>query len=276
MSFRDLLVKKLTKKELQLVPRSFDLIGSKDKAVAIIEIPEKLGRRKKVIANAIMRQHPNVKTVLAKASARQGTYRTRKYEFLKGDRNTEVIHVENGCRFLLDVRKTYFSPREGTERQRIARLVQKNEIVMVFFAGIGPFAVLIAKKSKPKRVVGIEVNEDAVRYFWENVRLNKLDNVDVVHGDVREKAGNYYGQCSRVIMPLPEKAADFLNEAAGCLEKKGIIHLYFFSDDGKISDWRKKIRKILRKKTIRIHNVSKVLPYGPGISKYRMDIEVEN
>ncbi|MBS3053596.1 MAG: methyltransferase [Candidatus Aenigmarchaeota archaeon] len=274
MALKDLLISKLTKKELSRAPRSFEIIGNKDKAVAIVEIPEKLEKRKILVANAIMRQHRNVKTVLAKASARQGQFRTRNYKLIKGDKNTEIMHVENGCRLLLDPQKVYFSPREGTERQRIVEQVSKKEIVMVFFAGAGPFAIVIAKKSKPKRVIGIELSEAAIDYFWKNVKLNKLENVDVVHGNVKQIARDYYGKCDRVIMPLPETAIDYLEDAAKCLKKKGIIHLYFFSEEEKIVEWKRKARKMLGKGKKHIVQARKILPYGPRINKYRMDIEV--
>ncbi len=274
MTLKDLLIFKLTKKELSRAPRSFEIIGNKDKAVAIVEIPEKLEKRKVLIANAIMKQHGNVKTVLAKASARQGQFRTRNYKRIKGEKNTEVVHIENGCRLLLDPQKVYFSPREGTERQRIVQLVSKKEVVMVFFAGAGPFAIAIANKSKPKRVIGIELNEAATDYFWKNAKLNKLENVEVVHGNVKQKARDYYGKCDRVIMPLPETAINYLEDAVKCLKKRGIIHLYFFSEEEKVAEWKRKVRKMLGKGKKYIVQVRKVLPYGPGINKYRMDIEV--
>lgn len=274
MILKDFLVRRLTKKELQSVPRSFDIIGSRDKAVAIVEVPEKLGKKGRMIANAIMSQHRNVRSVLAKASARKGVYRTREYALLKGDRNTEVLHNENQCRLLLDPRKVYFSPREGTERQRIAGFVKKKEVVMIFFAGIGSFAVVIAKKSKPKRVIGIEINDEAAKYFWQNVKLNRLDNVDVVHGDVKVKAEQYYGRCDRVIMPLPEQAISYIAYAAGCLRKRGVIHLYFFSEESRIAEWKQKVKKILSKYKLKILEARKVLPYAPGVWKCRMDIEV--
>ncbi|MBI2233059.1 MAG: class I SAM-dependent methyltransferase family protein [Candidatus Aenigmarchaeota archaeon] len=274
MGLKDLLKNKLTKKELSLVPTSFDIIGNREKAVAIIEIPEKLQKKSRIIANALMKQHRNVKSVLEKSSPRKGIYRTRDYGFIKGDKNTEIMHVENGCRLLLDPQKVYFSPREGTERQRIVQQVSKKEIVMVFFAGAGPFAIVIAKKSKPKRVIGIELSEAAIDYFWKNVKLNKLENVDVVHGNVKQKARDYYGKCDRVIMPLPETAIDYLEDAAKCLKKKGVIHLYFFSEEEKIAEWKRKARKMLGKGKKHIVQARKVLPYGPRINKYRMDIEV--
>ena len=66
--------------------RSFDIIGSRKKAVAIIEKADKLQARQ------IMNKHKNVVSVLAKVSPRSGVYRTRKLKLIEGKRNTEVIH----------------------------------------------------------------------------------------------------------------------------------------------------------------------------------------
>ncbi len=271
---RDLLIKKLTKKELDIVPRSFDIIGNKEKSVAIIEIPKEL-KKEKAIATALMKQHKNVKTVLAKASARRGTYRTYKLKLIKGNKNTVVTHVESGCRFLIDPRKVYFSPREGTERMRIAEKIKSNETVMIFFAGAGPFAVVIGKKARTKSIIGIEINPTAVKYFRQNVILNKLANVDVIKGDVKKQAKNFYKQCNRVIMPLPESAENYLEEAINCI-KKGIVHFYCFSAEAELKQKKRKISTTARKlkRRIKIVSVSKVLPYGPGVWKYRIDFRV--
>jgi tRNA (guanine37-N1)-methyltransferase len=55
-------------------PSSFDVIGH----IAIIEIPEKLKRKKKLVAMVIMGLNKHIKTVLEKVSERKGIYRIRK------------------------------------------------------------------------------------------------------------------------------------------------------------------------------------------------------
>jgi tRNA (guanine37-N1)-methyltransferase len=276
MTIREMLKGKLTKKELEILPSSFDIIGNKDKAVAIIDIPEKLIRKKGMIARALMKKHKNVKSVLLKQSPRKGVYRTYDMKLISGDSNTEVMHVENGCRFLLDPRKVYFSQREATERQRIIEKIKDNENVMVFFAGIGPFAIEIAKKTKAGNVIGIEINPKAVDYFEKNVELNKIKNITIIEGDVRNEAKHFYGMCDRVLMPLPEKSIEFLDDAVKCLKKSGFCHMYCFSDENKIADAKKKIRAVARKNRIKIKftGMQRVLPYGPAIYKYRVDFQV--
>ena len=270
MKLKEMLAKKLTKKELALVPSSFDIVGNKEKAVAIIEIPEKL-KRKKIIANALMKKHKNVKTVLIKKSERKGIFRLYDFDVV-GEKNTEVMHVESGCRFLLDPQKVYFSPREGSERLRIATQIKENENIMIFFAGVGPYAIIIAKK-KPVRIVGIEINPIAVEYFKKNIRLNKLSNIDVVLGDVKNLDEKFYNKFDRVIMPLPESSVNYITQALLCLKKNGICNLYCFAKEDEIKKIKAKIKNIAKKQKRRIKfiNIIKVKQWGPRIYKYRID-----
>ena len=272
MALHDLLAKKLKKGEAALVPSSFDVIGNRDKAVAIIEIPEALKKKKKIIAKALMKQHPNVKTVLEKASPRKGIYRTRMLKIMAGSRNTEVMHVENGCRFAVDPRKSYFSQRESTERARAASEIKEGEDVMIFFAGIGALPIVIAKKAKPGRCVGIEINPDAVDSFRKNIVLNKTPNVEAVAGDVREKYAAFKGSFDRVLMPLPETSEEFLNEALAVLKPHGTVSVYFFAAETELKE-REQI--IAGKLNGTILKTVRVLPYGPRIWKYRTDVIVE-
>src|SRR3989338_9987960 len=99
---------------------SYDILGSKEKSIAIIEEVE----NPKEVAKKIMKDRKNIKSVLMKLSERKGVERKREYELVLGDPDTEVIHKENYCRFKLDPQKVYFSGREVTERLRIAEMVQ--------------------------------------------------------------------------------------------------------------------------------------------------------
>lgn len=249
----------------------FDIVGNKEKAVAIMDTADKNSRKN--IAKEIMRKHKNVKTVLMKASPRKGVYRLRTLKLILGSKNTKVTHTESGCRFMLDPRKVYFSSREGTERLRIVEKIKTGDLVAVFFAGAGPFPVVIAKKSKAREIVGIEKNPAAVRYFRQNVELNKLRNVIAIKDDVKNLQKKFPKSFDRIIMPLPEKAVDYMDVAIDCLRPDGIIHLYFFSDESEINELKKKLKSMTEKELKFLH-LQRVLPYGPGLYKYRLDIKV--
>jgi tRNA (guanine37-N1)-methyltransferase len=260
------------------IPSSYEIIGSREKAVAIIEIPEDLQKKEKEIANQILTRHKNVKSVLKKVSERKGVYRKREYKLLAGDSNTEVIHKEHYCRFKLDPKLVYFSPREGTERLRIANQVKPKETVMLMFAGIGAYAIIIAKKQpKVDKIISIEINPSAYEYMKENIRLNKVaEKVTPILGDVKLKCKDWYGKCDRVIMPLPHDAWKFLDLAFKCLKSCGYIHMYIIEREENIQD---KVRSIINRFSTKIkrkikHKIKKVLPYAPRTYKYCVDIEL--
>lgn len=281
MELKDLLKENLSGEELKLVPTSFDIIGNKQRAVCIIEIPEELKAKEVEIAYAVMKLHKAVKSVLKKASERKGVYRKRGYRLIAGDKNTEVVHKEHGYLLRLDPQKVYFSPREGTERQRIAEQVKPNEIVLVMFSGISPFPIAIAKKQpRIDKVYAVELNRNAHRYAKENVRINRLsDKIILMPGDVREECKKLYGSCDRVVMPLPLGAENFLDIAINCLKPKGgIINFYSWGSEGDLfSNTLKLIQESTKNlnRRFEILEKRKVLPYKPRNFKICVDFRVK-
>ena len=254
-----------------------DIVGSKQKAVALVEIPPELENKKREIAEKILAQHKNVKSVLKKVGGREGELRIGKYELLAGEEDTEVLHREYGYFLRLDPRKVYFSPREATERQRIASQVKEGETVLVMFSGIMPFGIAIAKKVRAK-VYGIELNPEAHRYALENARINKVsDRVVPLLGRVEDLAKNFFGKCDRVIMPLPFGSEHFLKHGLLCLKKHGTLHFYSrgteenpFDDAGKILE--KECLQLGKK--FRVLGRRKVQMYAPRRWKVCLDVEV--
>ena len=258
----------------------YDVIGSKDKAIAIIEVREEDAHAgaEKELANAIMARNKHIVSVLKKESAREGEFRVREYSLVAGDGNTEVLHLENGYKLLVDPQKAYFSNRESTERTRVASQVRPGELVMVMFAGIGPYAIAIAKAQPDvQNIVAVESNPEAVRYMEHNVRINKLSHkVRPVQGDVREACVPWYGQCDRIVMPLPLGAGEFLDVAAKCAKRGAVVHLYGWGNeaDGSIYAAAEKTIDSFAKKTGTLYEITgrrKVLPYAPG--RYKVCIE---
>jgi tRNA (guanine37-N1)-methyltransferase len=275
-SLKKLLQAYLDIEKLKLVPRGFDLIGH----VAILEIPDELKKEKRMIAKALMEVNKNIQTVLEKTSGRKGKLRLREYKFLAGKKRYETTHREYGAQFKINPAKVYFSPRELTERQRIAEQVNPSEVVMVMFSGACPYPIAIAKRQpKVKSIIAIELNKIAHKYAVDNVRINKVgDKIIPVLGDARKKSEKWFGKCDRVVMPLPLGAEDFLDVAVKCLRKKGgVIHFYNWGDeDNLFGNATRMVRENMRKmkKRYKILNMRKVLPYSPKKWKVCIDFKV--
>ncbi|MGD1837625.1 MAG: class I SAM-dependent methyltransferase [Nitrososphaeraceae archaeon] len=215
----------LSEIELQQLYSSFDIIGD----IIIIKIPNKLEHKKELIANTLINNIKTVKTVFAQSSNVNGEYRVRDLEFLSGENKTTTEYKEHGCIFKLDVSKVYFSPRLSTERLRISKMINKNEIITNMFGGIGTYSIIIAKKNPTCKIYNIDSNPTAYEFCKLNCKLNKVeDRVIPILGNAKQIIYNYLQNVStRVLMPLPETAHDYVDIAVTSLKNKtGLIHFF--------------------------------------------------
>ncbi len=269
-SLRDALQNILTPEELAKV-RAFDIVGD----IGILRLPEELLEKKHVIGEALLRVHRNLRTVLLQTSPVSGDYRTRKLEVVAGEPRTETIHREGGCLFKVDLSKVYFSPRLSFDRMRIAKQVKEGEVVTNLFAGVGCYSIIIAKQSKASRVYSIDLNPDAYHYMCENVRLNRVgDRVIPILGDAREKAPALE-KADRILMPLPERAREFLDTALAALKPNGVIHFYDFGTE---PDPFTPSLRFLREKIgdIQLLHARKLRSYAPKCYHIVLDFSVPN
>ena len=224
-NFAEILEDELTPEEIENLKTSFDTIGD----IVILEIPDELQDKKQLIGDAAYK-FTKRKAIYMKKSAIKGTIRVRDLEFLSGVDDSLTIHKEHGVRLKLDVREVYFSPRLATERKRVMESVKDGEKILDMFCGIGPFPIVIAR-NKDVDITAVDINESAIKYLDENIKLNKLKgNIESYCGDVREVSKGFKTKFDRIIMNLPGLAYSFLDVAIDLIEDDGIINYYEFSD----------------------------------------------
>jgi tRNA (guanine37-N1)-methyltransferase len=211
--------------ERHIVFSSYDVIGD----IIIMKIPKSLQYKRYAIGKRLLEHTKYAKCVFLQTSSVEGDFRLRKLELLAGVNRTVTEYREHGCRFKVDVSGVYFSPRLSTERQRIAENVRENEIITNLFAGVGTFSILIAKRNPRSTVFSIDSNPKANILCLVNAKLNKVqDRVFPFCGDAKYISGNLLaGLSHRVLMPLPEKAKEFVDSAIACLRNKnGYVHYF--------------------------------------------------
>ncbi|MCL2687523.1 MAG: class I SAM-dependent methyltransferase family protein, partial [Methanobrevibacter sp.] len=230
---------KIKEEEIEDLKTSFDIIGD----VVILEIPENLQEHKDTIGEAALK-FTKRKAIFMKKSPIEGKIRTRQLEHIAGENNSQTIHKEHGIRLKLDVKKVYFSPRLATERKRVAEQVKDREVILDMFAGIGPFPIIIAK-DKNTNIYAVDINEEAIKYMKENIKLNKIKGkITPILGDIndiskedqrfynsskmdkeklvnKEKLASESLKFDRIIMNLPGTGKDFLNLAISLLNNNG-------------------------------------------------------
>ena len=272
-SLRQALEKKLTKKEKQFLITSFDVIGD----IAVIQIHSELKKKEKLIAQALLNLHKNIKVVAKEIGGHEGIYRLQKVKVLAGEKRKETEYKESNTRMKLNVENTYFSPRYGTERLRIAKQVKKDEEILVMFSGIAPFPLVIAKNAKPKIIYAVEINPDAHKYAIENIKLNKMeDKIKLYKGDVRLVVPRLNKKFDRIAMPLPKGGEDFLDVALRAIKKNGIIHFYDFLTEKDFPVAKRKVKKAcsLLKKKCRILRIVKCGQQRPKVFRICVDVKV--
>ncbi len=241
-SYRELLKNTLGKKGYANAAKGYDLLGN----IAVIDSKKSVAKK---VARAVLSSNRSVETVLRKEGAVKGRYRTRRYSHVLGLKNYIATYRENGCVFRFDVRKVFFSPRLAYERLRISKLVKKHETVLVMFAGVGPFAIEIARAHSDANVLAVELNRAAYRSMLENIRMNGVGNVTAECGDAKKLGRKYRNFADRIVMPLPKDSYAFLDAVDRYAKNGCIVHYYAFGETANAFEYHtNRIRKFFGKK----------------------------
>lgn len=255
-----------------LLPSSFDQIGD----VIVLKLPEELAPHKALIGGALLNAVKSAATVALDHGV-EGEHRVRALEVIAGRESTMTEHVEHGVRLKLNPATAYFSPRLATERKRVADLVRAGERVVDLMAGVGPFALVIAKHAKPARVDAVDVNAAAVAFLHENVKLNKAgDVVHAVLADARDFASAHPGVADRVITNLPHSAHEFLESALAVLKTEGAWHYHCITSETKLPGHVQELaeRAAARGRALEVATTRVVRTYSPAERHYAVDFRV--
>ncbi len=266
-SYRDLV--RVPEKLAPLLPKAFDAVGD----IVVLRIPDELRGHEAAIGDAILRWNPKVRTVAVDEGV-EGELRIRKVRVVAGERKTRTEHVEFGLRYLVDVERAYFSPRLGAERSRVARQVQPGETVVDMFAGVGPYAILIARTRRPKAVHAIDANPAAVELLRENVRRNRVDVA--VHQGLGQEVLPRLAPVDRVIMDLPQGAREFLPATVRCVRYGGVVHFYAIIERVRVEDAREDALVLVRHggRNAQVLGTRVVRGYSPGRVHLAMDLRI--
>lgn len=195
---------------------------------------------KGIVGQVLLDKVPNCKSVVNKLNSIDNVYRFFQLELLAGEDNYQTVVKENGVSFEFDFSKVYWNSRLSTEHERIALSVQPKDIVYDAFAGVGPFAVPIAKKVKC-RVLANDLNPESAKWLQHNKKLNKIgenllvfnkDAKDFILEEIKEDLIKELVKPSdgdqmrtlRVVMNLPEMGKEFLKYFIGLITDEEILN----------------------------------------------------
>jgi tRNA (guanine37-N1)-methyltransferase len=256
--------------------KAYDNFGN----IILVKFPKEFKQKdKKKFADKILKEQKSVRTILEKKEKIKGRLRKLSTTYLAGEKTKEVVYRENDCVFRFNIDDTYFSPRLSNERREIASKIKKNETILVMFAGVAPFSIVIAKKSKAKKVFSNEINRKANEYAELNIKLNKLkDKIELVNGDIKRlvKSGKIKQKFDVIVMPRPQLKDMFLKEAFALSKKGTRIYYYDFCGINEIDLIVEKIIEEARKakKKIKIIRSKKAGEIAPYKIRLRVDFTV--
>ena len=264
---------------LRIMP-SFDVMGD----IAVIKSFFKSKEERLRLAKEIMKVNKHVRTVLSQPGGIGGEYRIRELKWLLGERKTDTIHHEYECKFYVDLKFVYYSPRLSSERMRISKKVLAEETVLNMFGGIGSFSILIARHSPALKVYSVDINPKAIHFTLKNMALNNVgEKIAAVLGDSKYLTQKiFHRKVDRVLMPLPMKSYDCLSEAVRALRNEGgFVHYYDFVHAIKYED---PIEKTINRISNKINELDVdfdvefgriVRSVGPNWHQIVLDIEIE-
>ena len=159
---------------LKSLPNGFEIVGK----IAHMNLRDQYLKYKYFIGQLILDKNPSISTVINKVGKIDNVYRTYEMEILAGEENYNVEHKEGNVKFQFDLRKTYWSSRLQNERDRVLKLLEKNQVLCDTFCGVGPLALRACKKGV--KVYANDLNPDAYEYLNNNIKLNKLNKGNYV------------------------------------------------------------------------------------------------
>ncbi len=207
-------------------------VAKNGSVMVVIVVGQGIFREKSLLADAIVKQHPEVKTVVL-------NYNPKKTTMVLGNReetlygNGYLEDTVGGCTFRLSPRSFYQVNAPQMERlYRVAvelAALRPSETAVDAYCGIGTITLLLAKSQPKAEIAGVDLNPEAVADADNNAKRNHLQNVAFTCAD----AGDYLKgmaalgcKLSVLVMDPPRSGAseDFL-KACIALRPERIVYI---------------------------------------------------
>lgn len=160
----------------------------------------------------------------------EGPLRLRKIERVHGSGEPEGIHRENGLRYMVDLKRAYFSPRlAGLRKLIVDRCASSSKpgLIVDMYAGVGPIIIPLLKRRV--RSVGFDMNKEAIDLLSSNLKLNNV-NGSITIANSNEIYG-CFGSADQVIMNNPSQSIDISKKIIHSFSGDSVIHFLHISEN---------------------------------------------
>jgi len=261
-----------TEAELEQTPGSWAVVGS----VVLVDVGD--APRPDEVGDALLALHGQADTVLAREGV-SGEHREPSVAVIAGEGDTETVHVEHGTTYAMDLAEVMFSPGNKAERARMGEVTKEGERVLDAFAGIGYFALPMARAGA--EVTAVERNPVAFEYLLENaVRNGVQDRLHAYRGDNREVVPELTADGAgfeRAVLGYYE-SWEYLDALLPAVESGGAVHLHEATPEGLIPDRpvdRLTDAALGLGRSVEVLDVREVKGYSEGVAHVVVDARVE-
>lgn len=177
----------------------------------------------------LLEKHPEITTVIQNINSMSTSMilgKSSKVLYGKG----YIEDVLCGCRFRISPASFYQINPAQTEKLYKAAMklgnITKNDVVIDAYCGIGTIGMALA--SHAKKVIGVELNPQAVKDAQTNAELNRVKNIQFVNADAGEFLVEYAksGKADVVMMDPPRNGStpEFLDSLLR-IKPKRIVYI---------------------------------------------------
>ena len=209
------------------------------------------------------------------------TGKTRKSgaRMLRGE-DDWVVRRENGVDYGYHLTKCMFSAGNVNERRRMGEIVERGEVVVDLFSGIGYYSLPIMVHSEVEHVHCCEWKDDAIKSLEWGLKRNGISSGFTIHrGDNRETCMSIRKVAHRVIMGLLPTSEDSFEAAMEVLsDSGGVIHIHGLARPGGYSEWGEGVlRKLCHFREgsgAEIIAVNRIKSYAPRWDHIVLDVRI--
>jgi len=218
-----------------------------------------------------------VKTVIQKSSVSGELRKPDHIDLLYGNEtNTEIS--EYGIKYKLDLAEIMWSPGNtgwrsalaGPEKVSDFYSFKEAKVIIDYFAGIGYFAIQMAKGYPKSKVIAVDKNPKSIEYLTINCIENGIENIEIINDDCR----NIDSKADVIHLGYIGNTIDFLEHTHKNLNKNGtaIFHEAYRNNwlgFKSRSDWGsipEKFSEIMARKGFNVEKFERVKFYGPSTS----------
>ena len=254
------------------LPKKWKKIGD----ILILDLAELDSRQKNKVAE-IYAKVLNAKTIIQKNKITGELRKPEDTELLYGNETVTEIS-EYGVKYKLDLAEIMWSSGNTGWRSALSGPGKVSEfytfnnpkVIIDYFAGIGYFAIQMAKGYPNTKVIAIDKNPKSIEYLLQNAKNNDVGNIEIINDDCR----NIDVKADVIHLGYIGNTIDFLEHAHKNLNKNGTVIFHEAYRNNWLgfksrSDWGiipEKFSKLMDSKGFNVKKFERVKFYGPSTS----------